>query len=339
MAAQGRIYWNELGQEIFALNGTDLELSAESVSSEWTYESVDEKCQESTAKERQRVRNWRLSYLLNKDVEQHGFRSRNERVSRRSNSSSSSASSSTSTGSSSSTGAASLEMSARERSLLKRQRDEGGNAQDEEIAEATPNLESRTQIGNLAWLDAEKKYRAVALVPAFLSLADVEALEVTARHTSVREINDRKGALAFKHRVWRFDLQLRALNPELYRRLMDLMVMADAGKWRRMAQKSVTVFPEVEFIDYDVDAEGGHCFIEPHVDNKSAVSLVAMLSPPEAYTGGRSCFRRTAGRSGHRELQLGQGDVVLFRGEKLVHWISPVTSGRRTILQIELSRV
>ena len=69
------------------------------------------------------------------------------------------------------------------------------------------------------------------------------------------------------------------------------------------------------------------------------VSLVAMLSAPEAYTGGRSCFRRGAGRSGHREVALGKGDIVLFRGEKLEHWITPVTKGRRTILQIELSRV
>ena len=33
-----------------------------------------------------------------------------------------------------------------------------------------------------------------------------------------------------------------------------------------------------------------------------------------------------------------QGDAIVFRGEKCEHWISPVTSGKRTILQIELSR-
>lgn len=84
---------------------------------------------------------------------------------------------------------------------------------------------------------------------------------------------------------------------------------------------------------------GEPCYIEPHVDNKSAVTLVAMLSVPSAYVGGRSCFRRAQSSRGHRELSLEQGDVVLFRGEKLVHWITPVTAGKRIILQIEMSRV
>lgn len=191
----------------------------------------------------------------------------------------------------------------------------------------------------LTWLNADKRYRSVALAPAFLSEADIEALHVAAKNPSVREIADRKKYLAFKHRVWRFDLQLRALSPELYTRLLDLMVLADADKWQKMAQRSKTVYPEIEYIDYDVEHEAGPCYIEPHVDNKSAVTLVAMLSPLEAYAGGCSCFRRSTGRSGHRELSLQQGDVVMFRGEKLEHWISPVTWGRRTILQIELSRV
>jgi len=95
----------------------------------------------------------------------------------------------------------------------------------------------------------------------------------------------------------------------------------------------------VEYIEYDVKVMGEPCFIEPHVDNKSAVTMVAMLSPPEDYEGGLSCFRRAEGQCGHREVLLQQGDIVLFRGEKLLHWITPVTKGRRMILQIEWSRV
>ena len=40
-----------------------------------------------------------------------------------------------------------------------------------------------------------------------------------------------------------------------------------------------------------------------------------------------------------RQLALQKGDAVVFRGEKLRHWITPVTGGVRVILQIELSRV
>ena len=32
------------------------------------------------------------------------------------------------------------------------------------------------------------------------------------------------------------------------------------------------VYPEVEYIEYDVDEMGEPCFIEPHVDNKSAAA-------------------------------------------------------------------
>ena len=42
------------------------------------------------------------------------------------------------------------------------------------------------------------------------------------------------------------------------------------------------------------------------------VTLVAMLSVPSAYVGGRSCFRRAQSSRGHRELSLEQGDVVTW---------------------------
>lgn len=195
--------------------------------------------------------------------------------------------------------------------------------------------------GVMEWFDSEKRYRCFAVVPGFLDMADMNSLHGAAQHPSVKEINDRKGYLAFKHRVWRFESQLRALNPVLYNRLIGLMQRADSSKWRRLRRNSKKnrVYPEIEYIRYDVMEMDSPCFIEPHVDNKSAVSLVAMLAAPGEYVGGHSCFRRAAGTRGNRQLQLEQGDVVLFRGEKLTHWIAPVTAGRRVIVQIELSRV
>ena len=41
----------------------------------------------------------------------------------------------------------------------------------------------------------------------------------------------------------------------LLARLLDLMVLADADKWQKMAQRSKTVYPEIEYIDYDVEHE------------------------------------------------------------------------------------
>merc|ERR1712224_295589 len=116
------------------------------------------------------------------------------------------------------------------------------------------------------------------------------------------------------------------------------MGSADAAGWKKLRKKKNRVYPEIEYIEYDVDFFEGECYIEPHVDNKAGVTLVAMLSPSSAYVGGNSCFRRGGGNEGHRQARLELGDVVMFRGEKLLHWITNVTSGRRVVLQIELSR-
>jgi len=191
----------------------------------------------------------------------------------------------------------------------------------------------------LQWAGSSKKYRRLALAVGFLNLGEIQAIQRAAKHPSVKEIHDRKAYLAFKHRVVRFEMQCRALEPALYAKLMGLMRLADTECWRRLKKKKPKVYPEMEYIEYDCNREGGECYIEPHVDNKSGVTLVAMLSPSNDYTGGNSCFRRSKGIEGHRQLRLEQGDVVMFRGEKLLHWITNVLSGRREILQIELSRV
>merc|ERR1712129_592088 len=50
----------------------------------------------------------------------------------------------------------------------------------------------------LQWLSSKKRYRCLAIAPRVLSQQDICNLHAAARHHSVREINDRKGYLAFK---------------------------------------------------------------------------------------------------------------------------------------------
>ncbi|CAJ1336166.1 unnamed protein product [Effrenium voratum] len=336
-------------EKVFLLRNTDLEIGCESISSEWTTDSEAERLhqeqlgsrgiiEEKQNRRKRKKRAWRLRHLLRRGAESD-------------ESQSSSSSSSTSSGSSSSTDGGEVGSFKRQRQQVQQQwKMLKGHKSNFSPAGSPPVLAvaapkeglaepQSVAVGQLRWFDSSKKYRAFALAPQFLQPSDIEAISLAAKHSSVREINDRKGYLAFKHRVWRFELQLRALFPELYARLMALMRSADEAKWQRLCKKSKKVYPEIEYIEYDVEEMGEPCYIEPHVDNKSAVTMVAMLSPSGAYRGGRSCFRRAEGSRGHRELGLDRGDVVLFRGEKLVHWITPVTEGKRVILQIELSRV
>ena len=114
------------------------------------------------------------------------------------------------------------------------------------------------------------------------------------------------------------------------------MAWADKELWGKLSRKS-KVYPEVEYISYD--ATGGEPqHIEPHIDNDSVVTVVVALSNPGEYTGGTSMFKGAAGGMPDRSLVLNKGEAVFFRGESLLHWITPVTAGHRKILQIELSK-
>jgi hypothetical protein len=104
------------------------------------------------------------------------------------------------------------------------------------------------------------------------------------------------------------------------------------------------VIPEFEYIVYDAPgASGRETFIEPHVDNHSIVTGIVMLSEPDVdFVGGINRFKGAESGSSqvnYREYKLERGDLVLFRGELVTHWITPVTSGNREILQWELSRI
>ena len=90
----------------------------------------------------------------------------------------------------------------------------------------------------------------------------------------------------------------------------------------------------------------GH--IEPHVDNHSVITVIAMLGRPGVdFEGGANLFHPDVDRSfttrWRKEevvgVELKQGDMVVFRGEELRHSITDVTSGKRVILQAEFSRV
>eukprot|EP00933_Yihiella_yeosuensis_P079386 TRINITY_DN9194_c0_g1_i1.p1 TRINITY_DN9194_c0_g1~~TRINITY_DN9194_c0_g1_i1.p1 ORF type:complete len:378 (-),score=56.42 TRINITY_DN9194_c0_g1_i1:46-1179(-) len=377
MATRGRFDRRSNGQKsrmVFVPEGTELEIGEESISSEWTTESEGEKTSNfsngpprdqpkgaETVKEKQkRVQLWRLRHRV-RPIDQSSDSDKSK------SSYKSSSTSSSSESSSSDDDVASFKRQRKEaldnwktkglqpidplRQTAHVSNGNGGYAAAAPIEQVpllgfkpateggAAGLPLEAFIPTFRWFDSEKRYRAFAMAASFLSEQDIEMIHKAAKHCSVKEINDRKGYLAFKHRVWRFELQLRSLYPELYSRLMALMRHADESRWRRMSAKSKKVYPEIEYIEYDVAEMGEPCFIEPHVDNKSAVTMVAMLSQPSAYVGGRSCFRRSQGKRGYREMELQKGDVVLFRGEKLLHWITPVTAGKRIILQIELSRV
>eukprot|EP00418_Pyrodinium_bahamense_P006206 CAMPEP_0179024032 /NCGR_PEP_ID=MMETSP0796-20121207/7243_1 /TAXON_ID=73915 /ORGANISM="Pyrodinium bahamense, Strain pbaha01" /LENGTH=354 /DNA_ID=CAMNT_0020719975 /DNA_START=69 /DNA_END=1133 /DNA_ORIENTATION=+ len=182
--------------------------------------------------------------------------------------------------------------------------------------------------------------RTFIQIHSLLSEASIQELHELWRHPAVRMLQ-RKGRVAcltYRHTAYRMELPLRAHCRSLYESLVGTLLWADRTVWRGL-KKGAVVYPEVEYLVYD--ARGGvPGTIEPHVDNESVVSAVVLLCDPAGFQGGASCFAPSGTDSAHhREVQLKLGDAVIFRGEKLEHWITPVTAGVRIVLQVELSRV
>ena len=173
------------------------------------------------------------------------------------------------------------------------------------------------------WLDPE----AIATVVA---LADGE---------EAFDPGDRGKFLLKQHTVRRVELDMLHSQPGLWAFLMQTMYSADAQVWRAITREHECLWPEVEILTYDVEKAGEACAINPHTDNESVITFICMLSESGDYTGGQSYFLADEENGQAHVCSLEQGDCIVFRGEKLTHWISPVTQGKRSILQIELARV
>mmetsp|Transcript_101245 Transcript_101245/g.287060 ORF Transcript_101245/g.287060 Transcript_101245/m.287060 type:complete len:117 (-) Transcript_101245:124-474(-) len=115
------------------------------------------------------------------------------------------------------------------------------------------------------------------------------------------------------------------------------MAWADMCFWGAL-KKQCRVYPEVEYIRYDGRPTDRKYSISPHVDNLSVVTLVCLLSDPRGFSGGISGFDPPASDDAARYETPTLGSAIIFRGEELSHWVTPVVAGTRYVLQIEMSR-
>lgn len=178
-------------------------------------------------------------------------------------------------------------------------------------------------------LDAAEKNLCVARLDGFLAPEEIPAVHELAMSPGAWEIFDRHESLEFFQRVWRIEEVMKQRYGQLYTRLIDAAEAVDMQLWQGLRDFAA---PEIEYIVYDVEELGRPGSIAKHTDNESVVSVVVMLSEPEDYTGGLSCFKGKPAR----KVSLKPGDAVFFRGHSCEHWITPVTAGRRVVLQMEL---
>ena len=209
------------------------------------------------------------------------------------------------------------------------------------------------------YLAAKNINATIMVLRGFLTPEDITALKTLGpKGEFVKQ--DRTDELNFEHEVWRFEKELLGQGRGLHEKVLNAMYFADEQLWRGIPPQGSSarkkLHAEVEFISYNAEMckKRGGCppHIGPHVDNSSAVTLIGMLSSFKAgdYEGGMNRFEvgdhssmdaKKGGGIGDgrfREIRLGKGDVLIFRGEMVEHSLTPVSDGLRQILQIELCR-
>lgn len=143
---------------------------------------------------------------------------------------------------------------------------------------------------------------------------------------------------AASHRSWRIEKSIEQLSNALNPKLVDAVLGVDAAQWGSLAAADpIQHVLECEYIEYDGAADGPPPKIEPHVDNGAKVTIIVLLSDQRSFDGGMNFFG--GGPDGQpRTHQLKTGEAIFFRGEEVEHWITPVTRGARSILQVRGER-
>jgi hypothetical protein len=242
---------------------------------------------------------------------------------------------------------------------------------------------------------------SVAVFRGFFDEAEVEAVRALGTDPlHAMAIKDRAGM--YNHHVWRVEAGLRKMLAPIYWKIAEAGWAVDAAYWgawaipsdwyraqlspeaqayvderqerepltRHGPAEAKTIFPEIEYIEYDVEKLGSDGSFDVHTDNDSGVTMVAMLSDETEYEGGTLRFAQPGADAGHprpeqedeqldasddhmrmRDLfsephsfvqgfpvRLAKGDALFFRGELVTHGITNVTKGKRAILQMEMTR-
>ena len=151
---------------------------------------------------------------------------------------------------------------------------------------------------SMEWCEAYEGNRTlgVCIVRGLLDDAEVEAAHRLSSQPGAVFADDRSDGLEFVHRVWRVEVPLRRGARGIYEKILGAAEECDDLWWGAVHETRMRglVYPEIEYIEYDAESceEGAKKpSIEPHVDNASVVTMVAMLSDSTcAFTGGTNYF-------------------------------------------------
>ncbi|CAE7259017.1 unnamed protein product [Symbiodinium sp. CCMP2592] len=170
----------------------------------------------------------------------------------------------------------------------------------------------------------------IAVCRSFLNEDEISIAMAIAQDGEAWAIDDRDDDLGYAHEVWRIEEVLQLQEPGFFQKLIASAWSVEKRMWGNILE---FVFPEIEYIEYDVKKLGRPGSIARHTDNDSLITMVVLLSDTSDFLGGINCFE---GAPDERKVPLQRGDACFFFGHCCHHWITPVTTGCRRILQMEL---
>jgi len=143
---------------------------------------------------------------------------------------------------------------------------------------------------------------------------------------------------AYGHGVTNCDQWVTWIDGELmphplYTELLNITIAADEAAWQYYDGAGLK--PRcVEYIEYTKGS-----YVDWHRDDGTLYTLILYLTDPKKYKGGALQLRddpsNTKAGNVLNTYKLNKGDIVVFLGE-VMHQVTPVTSGDRDVLVIEL---
>jgi hypothetical protein len=159
----------------------------------------------------------------------------------------------------------------------------------------------------------------------WLNPNDIHQLAESSLSNLVFDPGDRGKSLVFSHKVQRIEETVYTKYTALWYKVMATIQLLDKEVWHALDNLSThaevqethsrIVFPEMEYLTYDVEREGGLCDICPHTDNESVITIICMLSKSADFSGGESYFLSNTTDNRAHVCKLEQGDFVAFRGQ------------------------
>jgi len=192
---------------------------------------------------------------------------------------------------------------------------------------------------------SRQRDQVLVVIRNFLSTRECIGVLAIGESPQAMQVADRDEKTKYHHEVFRIENQLRKKMPECFWHLLETAWAIDGHHWyawkRRGHADTGLCYPEIEFIDYDIKRLGRPGMFDTHVDNRSVVTAVVLLSKRDAFCGGINFFDlKTVNGSEsfeRKHVVLEAGDAIFFRGEEVMHGLQPVLSGRRSILQVEMA--